>query len=112
MIADKFKCNKPQYALIKQRSNQPKSEQTVFSYQSGIMLAHIAHASLRHASRIAPSVAPVAAKAVSARFATRFMSSTHYAVDAPDGDHDLQDIVSFVIAFQCLLEIVPLLAHC
>ena len=61
------------------------------------MLAHIAHASLRHASRIAPSVAPVAAKALSARFATRFMSSTHYAVDAPDGDHDLQDIVSTCI---------------
>lgn len=60
------------------------------------MLAHLAQASLRNASRIAPRVAPVAFKAVSARFATRFMSSTHFAVDSPDGNHDLQDIVSFV----------------
>jgi hypothetical protein len=58
------------------------------------MLAHLAHTSLRATSYIAPRVAPVAIKAFSARFGARFMSS-HYAVDAPDGEHDLQDIVSF-----------------
>ncbi|KAL3787555.1 hypothetical protein ACHAWO_006412 [Cyclotella atomus] len=55
------------------------------------MLAHLAQTSLRATSRIAPRVAPVAIKAFSARFGARFMSS-HYAVDAPDGEHDLQDV--------------------
>lgn len=58
------------------------------------MLTLLAQTTLRTASRFAPRAAPVAARAVSARFATRFMSEKPFAVDAPDGEHDLQDIVS------------------
>jgi hypothetical protein len=59
------------------------------------MLAHLATTTLRTATRFAPQVTPVVAKAFSARFATRFFSAEKpYAVDAPDGEHDLQDIVS------------------
>lgn len=64
------------------------------------MLAHLAQTSLRTASRMAPRLAPVAVKAVAVRFGTtRFMSSQHYAVDSPDGSHDLQDVVSFSIYY-------------
>eukprot|EP00804_Cyclotella_cryptica_P015010 CCRYP_000604-RB/>CCRYP_000604-RB protein AED:0.05 eAED:0.05 QI:146/1/1/1/1/1/2/345/138 len=56
------------------------------------MLTLLAQTTLRTASRFAPRAAPVAAKAVSARFASRFMSEKPFAVDAPDGEHDLQDI--------------------
>lgn len=48
---------------------------------------------LRAASRVAVTRAPVA-QAVTARYAVRFMSAEKpFAVDAPDGDHDLQDVV-------------------
>ena len=59
------------------------------------MLAHLATTTLRTATRFAPQVTPVVSKAFSARFAARFFSAEKpYAVDAPDGEHDLQDIVS------------------
>jgi hypothetical protein len=58
------------------------------------MLARITQISLGNVTRFAPIVGPVAIQAVSVRFVTRYMSSIHYAVDAPDGEHDLQDIVS------------------
>jgi len=61
------------------------------------MLSSIALTTLRIASRINPMLimtrAPVA-QAAAARYTThhrRFMSATPFAVDAPDGDHDLQD---------------------
>lgn len=53
-----------------------------------IMLVYITRASLRTFTHIVPQVTPVAAKG----FATRFLSTTHYAVDAPDGEHDLEDV--------------------
>jgi len=63
------------------------------------MLSSIALTTLRIASRINPMLimtrAPVA-QAAAARYTThhrRFMSATPFAVDAPDGDHDLQDSV-------------------
>jgi len=64
------------------------------------MLSSIALATLRTASRATPIMmmtrAPVA-QAAAARYATHHrrvmsMSTTPFAVDAPDGDHDLQDL--------------------
>ena len=65
------------------------------------MLISIALTTLRAASRTAPMLAaraPVLQASV-ARYSyaitTRYMSAEKpYAVDAPDGDHDLQDLVS------------------
>lgn len=53
----------------------------------------------RTASRLASTTAPtVGVKAATARFGAaavqRWMSVKPFAVDAPDGDHDLQDLVS------------------
>ena len=66
------------------------------------MLISIALTTLRAASRTAPmlaALAPVLQAASVARYSyaitTRYMSAEKpYAVDAPDGDHDLQDLVS------------------
>ena len=80
---------------IKERVSQPASVET--------MLSSIAFTALRAVSASAPqtiiSRAPVLQAAV-ARYATQIMSgrrfasgSPLYAVDAPNGDHDLQDIV-------------------
>mmetsp|Transcript_7470 Transcript_7470/g.16297 ORF Transcript_7470/g.16297 Transcript_7470/m.16297 type:complete len:155 (+) Transcript_7470:306-770(+) len=59
------------------------------------MLTSITLATLRAASRAAApmmaSRAPVF-QAATARYASRFMGGTPYAVDAPDGDHDLKDM--------------------
>mmetsp|Transcript_10884 Transcript_10884/g.24043 ORF Transcript_10884/g.24043 Transcript_10884/m.24043 type:complete len:158 (+) Transcript_10884:143-616(+) len=62
------------------------------------MLSSIALTTLRAAAvRAGPMVtqAPIA-QAAAARYATqfsrRFMSAKPFAVDAPDGDHDLQDL--------------------
>ena len=68
------------------------------------MLSSIAITTLRAASRAAPMFAahaPTVVRAATARYgyamtARRFMSAEKpYAVDAPDGDHDLQDVVRF-----------------
>ena len=67
------------------------------------MLSSIAITTLRAASRAAPMFAahaPTVARAATARYgyamtARRFMSAEPYAVDGPDGDHDLQDVVRF-----------------
>ena len=55
----------------------------------------------RTASRAAVLRAPVA-QAVAARYAGRFMSAQPFAVDAPDGDHDLQDVVRVSMMGWCL----------
>lgn len=56
------------------------------------MLSSLALRTLRTAAPVIAR-APVT-QAVTARYATRFMSSAKpFAVDAPDGDHDFQDVV-------------------
>ena len=66
------------------------------------MLSSIAITTLRAASRAAPMLAARAPvlQAATARYGyamtARFMSAEKpYAVDAPDGDHDFQDVVRF-----------------
>ncbi|KAL7501688.1 hypothetical protein ACHAWT_009557 [Skeletonema menzelii] len=63
------------------------------------MLSSLARATIRTtATRLPAAAASVAgralvAQAAVARYASRFLSSTApYAVDAPDGDHDLEDV--------------------
>ena len=59
------------------------------------MLSRIALTTLRRAAPMVATRAPVVAQATAARYATtQFMSEKPFAVDAPDGDHDLQDVVS------------------
>ena len=74
------------------------------------MLSSLALRSLRAAS---VARAPVARAAV-ARYASRFMSAEPYAVDAPDGYHDLEDVVREPrrMRFVCvLLSVVVRILH-
>ena len=57
------------------------------------MLSSLALNSLRRASRLVATPSIRAANA-STRSSPRFFSGSPFAVDAPDGEHDLQDIVS------------------
>jgi len=56
------------------------------------MLVYISRSFLQTATHVVPQVSRVAAKGCAAQFVTRFLNTTHYAVDAPDGEHDFEDV--------------------
>ena len=48
---------------------------------------------------------PVVAKATVARYASRFLSSMPYAVDAPEGDHDLELVESHMKGVNRIIDV-------
>lgn len=82
------------------QSNRANNKTTMFfsslARATSIKLPVIAAAATR---------APVAQAAV-ARYASRFLSSTTpYAVDAPDGDHDLEDIEEHLAGVNRIIDV-------
>ncbi len=90
MVASQTERSIKRYHRIHKEEQEEAHHQTTNMFLSS--LARVTATKLPAAAAALASRAPVAEAAV-ARYASRFLSSMPpYAVDAPDGDHDLEDV--------------------